>query len=87
MNLIGATHWNRGVNNLVFMGHEMNPLLVFGHGNGTFAKLVYYGICVVCFALENASISIIRLLDFSNDDGFELATRAFEIQVSLFELT
>lgn len=83
VDLIRRPHRNGGINNLFVVGDEVNPLLILGHGNGPFAELVHDSICIVCFALEDTRICVVRFLNFSNNDGFQLTTGAFEIEMGL----
>lgn len=74
MNLIRGPQRNVGINELVIVGYEMHPLLVLGHGDWATTKLVDGIVRVLGLTLEDTSVRIVSLLNFSNNNGLELST-------------
>lgn len=68
------------------MGDKMYPFLVLGHGDGAIAKLFNEAIVIVGLTLEDAGISVVCFLNFTDDNGLELTTRAFEVEMRLSTL-
>ncbi len=83
MDLLGRAERNGRINNLVFVGDEVNPFLVLGHGNGAVAEFADKAQSIVSFALQDTSVGVVCLLDFANDNGFELAAGALEVEIGL----
>ncbi len=69
VNLLGCPHGNGRIDNLVVVRHKVYPLLVLGHRDGPVTQLLDDGICVVGFALEDASIGVVGLLNFADNNG------------------
>lgn len=83
MNLLWGTDGDGGINNLIVVGHKVNPLLILGHGYGAIAELLDDVVGVVCLALEDSGVSIVGLLDLANHNGLELAARGLEVEIGL----
>lgn len=72
------------INELVIFGDEVVPFMIFGHRDRTSSKLFHGVVRIIGFSLENASVCIVRFLNLTHDDGFQLTTRVFEIQICLY---
>lgn len=83
VNLIGRAKRDGRINNLVLVGDEVNPFLVLGHGNGTVAQLADEAKRIFSFALQDAGVGVVRLLDFADDNGLKLAAGALEVEIGL----
>lgn len=86
VDLLWSSERHGRVHDSVLVGDEVNPFLVLGHGNGTFAKVANNVEVVLSLALQDTSIGVVSLLDLANHDGLEFAARAFEVEICLRQL-
>jgi len=66
--------------------NEGIPFMVFWHGNRTSPKFFHGRVGSICFTFQYSRVSIIRLLDFPNNDRLKLSPRGFKIEVCLFKI-
>lgn len=66
--------------------HKPAPLEIARHRNRTIAQLLYRVVLLIGIALQDTSKSIVGLLYFTNNDGFEFAARVLKVEVRLFTL-
>lgn len=86
VNLLWSSERHGRVHDSVLVGDEVNPFLVLGHGDGTFAKVANNVEVVLSLALQDTSIGVVSLLDLANHNGLEFAARAFEVEICLRQL-
>lgn len=81
---LGRSHGHVRIHKLFVFSNEGVPFGILGHGNWTNSKLFDSTISNIRLSLENASISVVGLLYFANDDGLKLPSRTLEVQVGLW---
>lgn len=83
VDLLGGPERNCRVDELVVVRHKMNPFLIPGHSDRAITKLFQHVISMISLALQDSSVGVVCFLDFAHNNGFELTTRALEVQVGL----
>lgn len=68
MNLLCGSQGNRWIDELIIASHEVDPFLVFRHGDWALAKFSGDVVSIVGLSLKDTSICIVRLLNFSHND-------------------
>lgn len=76
---VRGTQGHRRVDEVLVMSDEVYPFLVLGHGNGSIPELLDDAVRVVSLAFEDAGVGVVSLLDFTDDNGFQLTAGALEV--------
>ena len=74
---------NARIDQFIRVRDERVPLVIVRHGDRPCAEFLDGVVCLVCLTLEYAGICVICFLNLAYNDGFELATRMFQIQEGL----
>lgn len=83
VNLVRRTQRHGGIDNLILVGDEVNPFLIFGHGNRTLAQFTDNIHGVFGLSLKNTGIGVVRFLNLADDNRLKLSSRALKVQVGL----
>lgn len=83
INVLEPSDGKRRVNKVWVRFDERVPFEVFLNRDGTSAKQFDSIVCIVTFASEDTCNGVESLLNLSNNDGFELASRVLEVEVCL----
>jgi hypothetical protein len=82
-NVFDATQGHVRRNEMRVAVDESRPLLILGHGDGAAAEALDSLVGIVAFTLENTCKSVVGLLDLTNNDRLQLATRGLKVEVGL----
>jgi hypothetical protein len=67
LNILRFSNRDARVYKMVIVLNKMKPFGILWHSNRSGSKVFHCTISSVCFTLQNAGISIVGLLDFSNN--------------------
>jgi hypothetical protein len=67
LNVLCLSNGNAGVYKMVVVLNKMDPFAILWHSNRSGSKVFHGTMSSVCFTLQNAGISIVGFLDFSNN--------------------
>lgn len=84
---LGRPHGQLRIHKLVIALDEARPLVILGHGNRSDTEVFDRTVRCVGFALQNAGVGIVRLLDLAYDNRLQLAARGFEIKICLADVS
>jgi hypothetical protein len=84
MNILSFSDRYTWIHKVLVILDEGIPFMVLWHGNRTSTQLLHRRISRICFTLQYTSVSIVRLLDFSNNDSLKFSPRGLEIEIRLF---
>ena len=68
MYMLGAPQREIRIDEMFVAADKCIPFMVFGHRNRPIAQLLHALVCFIGFPLKDASIGVISLLDFSDND-------------------
>lgn len=63
--------------------YKVGPFMIFRHRDWASPQLIDGFVCILGFAAQDADVSVVSFLDLTYDDRFELASRAFQVEVRL----
>jgi hypothetical protein len=85
LNVLCLSNGNVGVYKMVVVLNKMDPFAILWHSNRSGSKVFHGTISSVCFTLQNAGISIVGFLDFSNNYRLKFSSRCLKIEIGLLE--
>lgn len=77
--VLDASQWHFRIDKVRVAPDELVPLKVLGHGDWSFAQLLYSLIGIVTLASENAGERIVAFLNLANHNLFELTPRGLQV--------
>lgn len=83
MDLFRGSEGHGRVYHALFLRDEMIPFLILRHRDGTVAQVTNHVESILSFALENAGVGVVRLLNFANNNGLKFTTGTLKVQVGL----